>query len=270
MPTLQIPGSGGAINVVDLREESAEPSGAAPVVFVHGMVGHTGFWNSALAASADRRRSVALDLRGHGNSDAPRDGDYSIEACATDVLAVMDALSLSSIVLVGHSYGSCVAIELAARHPDRVRRLVLVDPPGDFTRLPTEARDGELEPFLASLDTDGWRRAVTEAWDRALEGSTPGAMATIRSRLAAMPREAMRGMYRSMMHFRAVDALERYLASPGANVRAVLAPMNAWPFSLHNLVPTIRTAVVPNVGHWLMLDAPEPFVAALENAISGV
>ena len=146
---------------------------------------------------------------------------------------------------------------------------MVVDPPGDFTRLPQEVRDGELVPFLASLDTDGWRGALTEAWDRALEGSTPETAATIRSRLAAMPREAMRSRYRSMMDFRATDALERYLTSPGATVRAVLAPMNVWPFSLHKLVPAIRTSVVPGVGHWLMLDAPEAFVTALEDAISG-
>ena len=269
MPTFDIAGGAGAIRVVDLREESPVPSGAPPVVFVHGMVGHIGFWNAALASSADRRRSVAIDLRGHGDSATPSDNDYSIEACASDVLAVMDALRLASVVLVGHSYGSCVAIEVAGRAPERVRRLVLIDPPGDFTRLPQQVRDGELDPFLASLDGEGWRAAVTAAWDRALEGSTSGTKTTIKARLANMPRDAMRGMYRSMMSFAAVDALERYLAAPGANVRAVLAPMNSWPFSLHNLVAAIRTATVPDVGHWLMLDAPAPFVAALDDAISG-
>ena len=269
MPTFDIPGRSGAIRVVDLREESPQPSGEPPVVFVHGMVGHTGFWNTALAACADRRRAVAIDLRGHGNSAVPSDGDYSVEACAGDVVAVMDALALESVVLVGHSYGACVAIELAGRRPERVDRLVLIDPPGDFTRLSQEMRDGEIVPFLGLLDTDRWRAVLTQAWDRALEGSTAGTAATIRERLAAMPRDAMRGMYRSMMDFRAVDALERYLAAPGANVRAVLAPMNAWPFSLHNLVPAITTATVADAGHWLMLDRPDAFGAALEQAISG-
>lgn len=267
MPTFEIPGGAGAIHAVDFREESPRPSGAPPVVFVHGMVGHTGFWNTALAAIADRRRAVAVDLRGHGNSKAPSDGDYSIEACATDVLAIIDALALEPVVLVGHSYGACVVIAAAARRPERVRRLVLVDPPGDFTRLPDTVRDGELVPFLTSLDTDGWRAIVEHAFERALAGSTTGTAASIRARLATMPRDAMRGMYRSMMSFEAVDALERYLTAPGTSVHAVLAPMNAWPFSLHHLLPSITTKVLPDVGHWLMLDAPDPFVHALEDAI---
>lgn len=269
MPTFDIPGDAGAIHIVDLREESPVPSGAPPIVFVHGMVGHTGFWNAALAACADRRRTVAIDLRGHGNSRAPSDGDYGVDACASDVFRVMDALALDQVVLVGHSYGACVAIAAAARHPSRVRRLVLVDPPGDFTRLPDSVRQEELSPFLASLDTDGWRGVVEGAFERALAGSSPGAAASVRARLATMPRDAMRGMYRSMMHFEAVAALERYLAAPGSSVHAVLAPMNAWPFSLHNLLPAITTSVIPDVGHWLMLDAPDRFVAALEDAVAG-
>ena len=101
MPTFSVPGAAGAIHVVDLREESPAPaSGSLPIVFVHGMVGHTGFWNSALAACADRRRAVALDLRGHGNSAPPSDGEYAVEACADDVLAVLDALALETVVLV--------------------------------------------------------------------------------------------------------------------------------------------------------------------------
>jgi pimeloyl-ACP methyl ester carboxylesterase len=268
MPTFDIPGAAGPIHVVDLREESPQPSGGPPIVFVHGMVGHTGFWNTALSASADRRRTVAIDLRGHGNSRAPSDGDYTIEACAADVLAIMDALALDPVMLVGHSYGACVVTAAAAQRPDRVRRLVLVDPPGDFTRLPDTVRDGELVPFLASLDTDGWRSVVETAFERALAGSTTGTAASVRARLATMPRDAIRGMYRSMMGFQAVSALERYLAAPGASVHAVLAPMNAWPFSLHNLLPAITTTVVPDVGHWVMLDAPDAFVDALEDAVS--
>jgi len=269
MPTFFLPGGAGPIHVVDLREESPEPSGAVPIVFVHGMVGHTGFWNAALAACADRRRAVAVDLRGHGNSPAPADGDYSVEACAGDILRVLDALFLDAIVLVGHSYGTLVVTEVAARRPELVRRLVLVDPPGDFTRLSAEARATELAPFLTSVEGDGWRPVVEAAFGRALEGGTAATAAAIRARLASMPHAAMLGMYRSMFDYPATAALERYLARPGSAVHAILAPPNAWPFSLHVLVPAIRTTVIPDVGHWIMLDAPDRFVAALERTIAG-
>ena len=268
MPTFSIPGGAGAIRVVDLREESPEPSGASPIVFVHGMVGYTGFWNSALASSADRRRAVAIDLRGHGNSDAPSDGDYGVEACAGDVIRVLDALVLDQIVLVGHSYGACVTAAVAARVPERVRRLILVDPPGDFTHLTEEVRRTELLPYLAALDGDGWREAVATDFEDALKGGTEETKAIVRARLASTPREALRGMFASMMDFGAVKALERYLATPEASVHAILAPTNVWPFSLHNLLPRITTTVVTGVGHWIMLDEQGRFVEEIERAIS--
>jgi pimeloyl-ACP methyl ester carboxylesterase len=269
MPTFSIPGPAGQLHVVDLREESPTPSGALPIVFVHGMVGHTGFWNAALAACADRRRAVAVDLRGHGNSKPPSNGDYSVAGCASDVFAVVDALALGPIVLVGHSYGALVTIEAAAQRPDVVRRLVLIDPPGDFTRLPDDARDTQLIPFMKSLEGDQWHSVVEGAFEQALVGSAVGAAASVRARLATMPRDAMLAMYRSMFAFGASATLERYLAAPGTSAHAILAPANAWPFSLHNLVPALSTTVVPNVAHWIMLDAPDRFVAALEHSISG-
>ena len=269
MPTFTIPGPAGPLHVVDLREESPSPSGSLPIVFVHGMVGHTGFWTAALAACADRRRSIALDLRGHGNSAPSEAGDYSVQGCADDVLAVLDALGVDAGVLVGHSYGCLAVIEAAARRPKAARRLVLVDPPGDFTRVSAEIRDTQILPFLASLDGDGWRSAVEGGFEQALEGSTTSGAAMVRSRLATMPRSTMRSMYHSMFGYGAAAALERYLAEPGTSVQAILAPPNAWPFSLHVLVPAVHATVIDKVGHWIMLDAPERFVAALEAAIAG-
>ena len=269
MPTFTIPGRAGPIHVVDLHEESPTPSGSLPIVFVHGMVGYTGFWNSALAASADRRRAIAVDLRGHGNSGAPRDGAYDVESCADDVLAMFDALHLDGVVLVGHSYGAFVTIETAARQPTVVRRLVLVDPPGDFTHVSTAMRDEQILPFIAALEGDQWRSAAEADFDDALQGSTTAAIAAVHARLATMPRVALLGMYRSMMRYPASAALERYLASPGTSAHAILAPPNAWPFSLHALVPAMHSTVVPDVGHWVMLDAPDRFAAALETAVAG-
>ena len=270
MPTFTIAGGAGPIQVVDLREESPAPSsGALPIVFVHGMVGHTGFWHSALAACADRRRAVALDLRGHGNSGPPKNGDYSVEGCADDVLALFDALALDKVVLVGHSYGALIALEAAARRPSTVRRLILVDSPGDFNTLPLEVRDGQVAPFLTAVRGDGWRSVVEPAFEQALAGSKTSTAATIRARLATMQHDAIVSIYDSMMTYAAVPALERYIAGSGATVHAILAPANAWAYSLHVLVPAITTTVVPDVGHWLMLDAPDRFVAALETAVAG-
>jgi pimeloyl-ACP methyl ester carboxylesterase len=173
-------------------------------------------------------------------------------------------------VLVGHSYGALVAIDAAARRPGSVRRLVLVDPPGDFTEVTTQMRDEQIRPFITSLETDAWRSTIEKGFDDALVGGTSSTAAAIHARLASMPRDAFASMYRSMMTYDPATVLRRYLAAPGTSAHAIVAPPNAWPFSLHVLVPSLPTTLVPNVSHWIMLDAPERFVAALDAAVDGL
>jgi pimeloyl-ACP methyl ester carboxylesterase len=147
---------------------------------------------------------------------------------------------------------------------------VLVDPPGDLTRVPPAVREEQIIPFLAALDTEAWRRTVGNGFDDALAGATMSTTAAIHARLATMPRDAMVSMYHSMMAYESSAMLTRYLAAPGTSAHAILAPPNAWPFSLHMLVPALTTTVVPDVSHWIMLDAPDRFVAGLDAAVVGV
>ena len=80
---------------------------------------------------------VALDLRGHGNSDPALQGDDSIESMAEDIDDVVNALGLQRFVLVGHSMGGSVSIAYAGIHPEKVAGLLLADP--------QETREGYLK-----------------------------------------------------------------------------------------------------------------------------
>ena len=70
---------------------------------------------------------AALDQRGHGDSDSPVSADYSIDACARDVLAVLDRLGWSRAIIAGHSWGAWIAVTAAALDPSRVAALALID-----------------------------------------------------------------------------------------------------------------------------------------------
>ncbi|MFL5577418.1 MAG: alpha/beta fold hydrolase [Gemmatimonadaceae bacterium] len=267
MSTIVVHGPSGALHVASMPAPHGASGSELPALFVHGLVGHTGFWEHTLAHAARHRRAFALDLRGHGRSAQPADGDYSVEGFAADVAAVLDALQLERVALVGHSFGAFVALAVAAGAPARVARLVLADPPGDFTKLPAEVRDGQLAPFVAALEGDDWRRTIELAFDEALTAGAPTTRDIVRRRLAATPRDALLGVYRAMFRFDAVAALDAYLARPHITPRAILAPANAWSYSLHVLRPALAATVLPDVGHWLMLDAPTPFGWALDEAL---
>ena len=102
-------------------------SGEPTFLLIHGF-GDGGFiWNEFSPLLAALGRVIAVDLRGHGDSGWDADAQYNSAAHFEDINFVVDSLRLNSIVLVGHSLGGELALRLAARYPNRVRGLVVVD-----------------------------------------------------------------------------------------------------------------------------------------------
>ncbi|TAH25082.1 MAG: alpha/beta fold hydrolase [Oscillatoriales cyanobacterium] len=241
-----VTGPAGRLNLTDTGAASSAEAEPIPVLFVHGMAYHLGVWDETIALLranlGQNQRILAIDLRGHGASEPPADGDYTPDSCATDIIAILDALNIPQVALVGHSFGSLVVLATADCAPTRITRVILADPPGDFNYLPPSVYEEQMVPFLAAL-------------------------ATI-ARLAATPRDRLIGMYKGMFAYDAVGAIDRILATPGTQISAVLAPANSWPFSLHILRPQIATTVIPETSHWLQLDAPVPFAEAVTNQLT--
>ncbi|MFF8804542.1 alpha/beta fold hydrolase [Streptomyces omiyaensis] len=105
----------------------APPPDAAPVLLLHGLMGHAAHWAPAAALLAGGHRTIALDQRGHGASEKPPGGPFTREAYVADAAAVIERLGLGPVTLVGHSMGALTAWQLAAEHPDLVRALVICD-----------------------------------------------------------------------------------------------------------------------------------------------
>lgn len=105
------------------------------VLCLHGWPQHWYEWRHLMPALADRHRVLAMDLRGCGWSDAPRDG-YEKEDMATDVLAVLDELGLERVKLVGHDWGGWIGFLLGLRAPQRFQRFLAFNivPPWVNTR----------------------------------------------------------------------------------------------------------------------------------------
>lgn len=258
----------GPIGPIHILEASAplttEESEAVPVVFVHGMTTSASIWEPQLANLGRTRRTIALDMRGHGDSVPPDDGNYAPASCAADVFAVLDALGIDRVVLVGHSFGACIALATAASAPHRIAQLILIDPPGDFTKVPPDVYEERMVPYQRALETEDWRAAVEAGFNEALTGGTAHTRDRILACLAGTSQDRLFGMYRGMFAFEAVDALDRYLATPGTRAEAIIAPSNTFPFSLHILHPALTATTIADTGHWLMLDAPEAFARELD------
>ena len=129
------------------RVTHASPSAAPAVVLVHGFGVSSAYLVPLAERLANDFRVVAPDLPGHGKSDTPR-RTLDVDGLADALLNFLNAAALERPIVVGHSLGSQVALALAARHPERVDRLVLVGPTVDRDHRTLHAQALRL---LASL-----------------------------------------------------------------------------------------------------------------------
>ncbi len=124
-----------------------------PLVLLHGFSNEAHVWDDIAPAIAPYYRTLAFDLRGHGDSDWDPERRYDYESHVADLEAATEALGIERMVLFGHSFGGRVAMFFAGRHPERIAGLVVVDsgpehdPRGALRiRLETESRgDGSFE-----------------------------------------------------------------------------------------------------------------------------
>lgn len=180
--TLDVPVSGGALRVGVWDPEGV--SDAAPTVLaIHGVTSSHLAW-PFVVAQLPGVRVIAPDLRGRGRSNEIT-GPAGLSAHARDLVAVLDALGVTSVPVIGHSMGAFVAVILADQYPDRVTRVVLVDgglpldvPPGlspeAVVSLVLGATADRLSQRYADLDAyieSFWRHhpAFQGAWSQELE-----------------------------------------------------------------------------------------------------
>lgn len=149
------------IRVSDVLLHYEETGQGPPVVLIMGLAGSLEWWGPEIQEALSRRfRVVVFDNRGAGRSDRPKD-PYTIAQMAEDTRGLMDALGIDRAHVLGYSMGGMIAQELALRHPERLRRLILAatSPGGVLSALPRPRAFGLL---LAERDPERAARATLE------------------------------------------------------------------------------------------------------------
>jgi pimeloyl-ACP methyl ester carboxylesterase len=234
------------------------PTGRPPVVLVHGMACDHTHLLPQLEHLAPRSRVVAVDLRGHGSSDKP-DGTYTTGVFGDDLLAVLDELGVERPVLIGHSLGGSVCLDLAVRRPDVVRSIVLLD--SGVRSL--DVRRADLQPFYATLGgpdhAERVRAFVAERLFEPIDG--PAVLDTVATTMAATPAHVFLAMADGVLAF---DSL----AAARACTMPALLVLSDRPFVepevVASLPPNWRTARVVGAGHFLQLVVPDQVNAMLD------
>ncbi len=236
-------------------------AGELPIVFIHSLAGNTQQWAAQLGHLRKTQRAIALDLRGHGQSQ-PTANDYAIDSLAEDVHAVVNQLGLQKFILVGHSMGGSVAVAYAGTYPERVAGLLLVDPSGDSTQI----RDEEIRPFINAMASEAYPTVIEGYWQQILTNSTEATQTKVMQDLRDTPKETVVGILTSLFRYNPLPALNRY---QGPKL-SIITPITDTPISLHNLVPDISHIMMTGTGHWLHMDKPEQFNQLLDEFLASV
>ena len=231
-----------------LRVRYVRAGDGPPVVLLHGLASSIFTWKDVLPGLARSRTVVALDLPGFGESDQPPDLQFGIYP--EIVLGLMDRLGIARATLAGNSMGGALATALAARHPERVQALVLIDSAG-FDRAESE------RPLLLRL--------LTTRAGRALFARLP-----VRGRV-------LRLGLRQVFHDPTLVTDERFneylapLLRPGASASLVslLTSRAAAPGTVARLAPKVQAPTLVLWGRedrWIPVAQADRVVAAIPGA----
>lgn len=229
--------------------------GGIPLLFVPG--GSCDWWcfHRQVEHFSTERRCVALDLRGHGASDKPQQS-YTIESYAEDVAWMIEHLRLDAPVVVGHSMGGAIALQLAADYPHAVRAIVLDDP------APVNDNRAPFERILAAIAKHGvdptrrrtFRNFFLDDFDEAL-------LARICQRAAKTPDFVFTSEIEGLLRWDGLAAAAR-VRVPVLHIAATRPSCS--PSILTRVIPGVVTGQTVGAGHFNMLEVPDQVNAMID------
>jgi 2-hydroxymuconate-semialdehyde hydrolase len=270
----QNPEVGRQVSAAGLITNLHDVGSGDPVLLLHGSgpgVSAWANWRLVMPALSAQRRVVAPDMAGFGFTERKADFRYGLDTWVKHAIGVLDALEIERTDLVGNSFGGALAMALAIRHPQRVRRLVLMGSVGVPFEL-TEGLDAVwgYEPSVAGM------RALMDlfAYDRSLVNDE---LAELRYRASVRPgfQESFSSMFPAPRQ-RWVDAL----ASHEGDIRAIshetlvihgredrIIPLsNA--LTLAQWIPNAQLHVFGHCGHWTQIEHAGRFARLVNDFLS--
>jgi pimeloyl-ACP methyl ester carboxylesterase len=250
-------------NGVTLFFEEAPGSGD-PVVLIHGWCcDHTYLAPQFEHFAKAGRRVVALDLRGHGRSDKPRE-PYTAQGFADDVAFVCDYLRLAKAAVIGHSMGGIVAFDLASRYPKLLSALVMLD---SGVVLPPAAR-AAAPKLLAGLSGPDYQRVMREfvATVFFLPTDDVDRKERILSAMASAPQHVAVSAYTALSEYDAAKAPR--VTAPSLYIRADEPSPRSDMTRLRELLPALAFGQTVGSGHFCQLEVPDQVNAMIDRFLA--
>ena len=244
-------------------------TGAPAFVLVHGGLCDARDWDRLVPLLAADHAVLVTDLRAHGRSTGDV-ASFSVERCAVDLHALIDALGLAPAILVGHSFAARIVAETAQCWPKLVAGLVLLD--GSRAVGGYAAAPSALQPMRASLadavaatigphltGADRERVAAT------MLSASPALMAASVAEIERWDRTRADAVFAALPPDLPVLALQSTYHDQATPRRSLAVDGRGSPYLdfLRGAVPQIETRILPGTGHFAMLERPDDIAEAL-------
>ena len=238
-----------------------------PLVLVHGFTGDVSDWHHQVGYFSRSYRVLAMDLRGHGQSDAPDDrSSYAITDMAADVEQLISHLALGRYHLVGHSMGGGIAQELALRRPKSLLSLTLEDTTYRFGL----ASDGDAMAWWEQRRDLAERQGMAAVAGLEPQSPPPPHMPAERlqaeiERLAKMSAHGFLGSMDGLFGWEGTEARAQHINAPTLIIVGELdgPGLIEGSVKLAELIPGATIEVIPEAGHSPQWERPELFNAIL-------
>jgi 3-oxoadipate enol-lactonase len=243
------------------RDEGA----GLPVIFIHAFPLNQSMWDDQVAALKNHCRTISMDLRGFGASDAP-DGPYTMDQMAADIRSLMSKLDIEHAVLVGLSMGGYISLAFYRNYPGAVRAMVLAntrasaDAEKARERRMESARRAEREgaaaiaddmvPVMFAPSTIETRPDIVQRLRAMIEANSPGGIAS-----------AQRAMASRMDSTYILAGIDFPVLVIGGSEDKLTPVSEAQ--SIREGIPHSRLLVIEGAGHLSNMERPEEFNAAL-------
>ena len=233
-------------------------AGEPPIVFVPGGSCDRWSFHEQMAHFGPSHRCVSVDLRGHGQSDKPQQA-YTPAGYADDVAWVIGQLGLDRPVVVGHSMGGAIALQLAADHPEVLRAVVLDDP------APVTDNRAGFSQLLASFERHGidstrrrmFRNFFLDGYDEALLEEICRRAAQTADHVFVSEIEGLRDWDGA--------AAARRCRVPVLHIAAARPACS--PAALAEAIPAVVTGQTVGAGHFNMLEVPDQVNSMIEHFV---
>ena len=257
----------------DMTLAYSDSGSGQPIVFLHAFPLNRTMWAEQEAALSSHHRVITIDLRGHGESDAPL-WHYSLDQAADDVRALLDHLSIRQALFVGLSMGGYILLAFYRKYADRVKGMVLAD-----TRAQADTPEGKAGRFqMAQIAYKQGPSAIADIMlPKLLSPATiqarPKIVQQVRTMIEGNQISGIAGDLMAMAERPDSVPLLQQIACPTQIIVGELdqATPPADAKLMAEQIPHAKLAIIPNAAHLANLEQPEEFtkiVAAFANELA--